>query len=175
MKLDKNKTTIFVFIGTNKHHTDAISPIVGTLTNNKYKNKKDDIIVIGTINKNIDAKNIKALQEDLIKLPFRDKFEIIAVDIGISKEKASIVKLERGIAPGSLIRDNYVVVGCKSIVVDVKGIYSKTNSPIETYEGIINNKYNKRIQKKINKRIYQCYNHICSLIEEKEKSKNEVL
>jgi putative sporulation protein YyaC len=158
--IDKNRIPIFVFIGSDKHYVDAIAPRVGSIIEKYYSNA----FVFGTKNSNVDAKTCTELSTRLQEID-KDIFQVIALDVGFCSLKGRFKLLEGGIKPASGIRKNLPRIGEIGIVINIDNVYG-TNKYSDNYISLIFNKYNRKIQKKINKITAYTVQLILNIMEE---------
>lgn len=139
--IDKNKIPIFLFIGTLKHHVDCIAPCIGKLL------EKEDL---GYEVWYCDQTEIKETY-DKYKAIDKDKYQVIAFDVGFIDSKTKYQTNTNGIKPASLLKEQNLCVGDMGIIINIKNIYSGSlkNQKKQFLQNIDNEKIHKRVDRVI--------------------------
>lgn len=144
--LDISKKPILVFVGTLRHHVDCIAPCVGKLL------EKEDL---GYEIMYCDQTQIKEVYEKLESYD-KDKYQIIAIDITLMDSDTKFKTKLSGLCPGDFVKENQkIMIGDFSILINIKGIYS--GSFKNQKKKLIRNDNDKKIQKRVDKKIVETY------------------
>jgi putative sporulation protein YyaC len=112
--IPKEKTILFLCIGTPKYPGDAVAPMIGQ----HLRGKLEKAIVIGTTPDPVHAMNMEETRE-YIKKHWKDTY-IIAIDACVTNNSSFMNKVHIGttqINPGSALGKNIKAIGDASIRV----------------------------------------------------------
>ena len=129
---DKNKSYLFLCIGTTSIIGDAFGPVVGTILKQTYSNKSN-IVVIGDIYNSVNYTNINE-NIKLIKCKYKNNI-IIVLDSALScKQNIGKVYVEnRGLKYAESLRKDNNIIGDISIKAVVG---ENTNSNINNFKNL---------------------------------------
>ncbi|MBR2029492.1 MAG: spore protease YyaC [Clostridia bacterium] len=109
----KDKKVVVLCIGSDKVVGDSLGPSVGTML---LDGLNSDVIVYGTLQTNVNAKNLLLVKE-MIKVLHPDR-TLLCIDaaLGVASEVGTIQIYNHGLYPGSATNKNLPCVGDLSIV-----------------------------------------------------------
>ena len=109
----KDRKIVVLCIGTDKVVGDSLGPSVGSLL---IEGLNSDVIVYGTLQTNVNAKNLLLVKE-MIKTLHPDR-TLLCIDaaLGVASEVGTIQVYAHGLYPGSATNKNLPCVGDLSIV-----------------------------------------------------------
>ena len=170
--LDVNRTPVFVFIGTLKHHVDCIAPCVGKLVEKQleqYKGIGEEKVPKFLIHY-CDQQDMGQVNEELNKYS-KEKYQIIALDVGFVDQNTKFRIIEGGIKPASLILEHDTKIGDIGIVINIKDVYS--GSLKNQKKKFFKNLNNIKVQKKVDRIILDTFLNIEKLLRLYEGGKGE--
>ena len=108
-----NKKIVVLCIGSDKVVGDSLGPAIGTML---IDGLKTDVIVYGSLQVNVNAKNL-LLVKQMIKVLHPDR-TLLCIDaaLGVTSEVGTIQIYDHGLYPGSATNKNLPCVGDLSIV-----------------------------------------------------------
>lgn len=144
-KLDENKKPVFVFVGTLKHHVDCIAPCVGKLL--EKEELGFDILYC-------DQTQINETYEKLKEYD-RDKYQVIAFDVGFVDSTKRFSISDKGVQPASMIKKRTKRIGDFGIVINISGVYS--GSLANQKKKFLRNDNNEKVSKRVDNLIKHTY------------------
>lgn len=144
--LDVSKRPILVFVGTLKHHVDCIAPCVGKLL------EKEDL---GYEIIYCDQTQIKEVA-DKLEIYDKEKYQVLVFDVAFLDSSTKFRTSTEGIYPATFInKEQNIKIGDFSVLINIKDIYSGSLS--NQKKKLLRNDNNKKIQKRVDKRILDTY------------------
>lgn len=133
---DREEAPVFLCIGSDRHILDCFGPLTGTM----IKEKNPDILVFGTLEKPINAKNLSP-EIVAIKKQFGSRIAI-AIDASAgSDEELGIIKVRQGpLLPGKALAKGLPAIGDYSII-GMMGVRVDRRNLRTLQQGSINHVY----------------------------------
>ena len=112
-ELLKDKKIVVLCIGSDKVVGDSLGPAIGSLL---IEGLKTDVIVYGTLQNNVNAKNLMLVKQ-MIKVLHPDRLLLCSdAALGVVGEVGTIQIYTHGLYPGSATNKNLPCIGDLSIV-----------------------------------------------------------
>lgn len=133
---DGEEAPVFLCIGSDRHILDCFGPLTGTM----IKEKNPDVLVFGTLDKPINARNLSP-EIVAVKRKFGGRIAI-AIDASAGNaEELGIIKVRQGpLLPGKAMAKGLPAIGDYSII-GMMGIRVDRRNLRTLHEGSINHVY----------------------------------
>lgn len=137
---------IFVAIGYKQHLVDGIVPRVFKKLERKFPLK-------------VYYCNGQQIESTIKKLKYHKGEEIIALDVGYTKDKTFMTSVKGGVRPAHAITGNNKRIGTIGYIINISNVCSKEELNLE------NNRIRKRV-KKIERKLYRKLYEVLSNLQE---------
>ncbi|MDD2620565.1 MAG: spore protease YyaC, partial [Syntrophomonadaceae bacterium] len=109
---DRQEAPVFLCIGSDRHILDCFGPLAGTM----IKEKNSDMLVFGTLDKPLHAKNLSQ-EIAAIKKQFKNRVAIAIDASSGNNEELGIIKIrEVSLLPGKALSKGLPAIGDYSII-----------------------------------------------------------